>query len=915
MRSLDFYTLEVAASIVVLCTLLSLLAFWRKQSFRPGTLYWVKGIWIYAFSFLGFILRGDDQSNNWLSPFITTTLLASSIWFNHGVRLNLGYRAHFGSGYVLMIVTFVVSCLANLVEVSKEVIIVFIVFTALSIVSLSFYSFVLLFKHLKRDNKYQWLTPEFSTAMAFLAYGSYELLQVCYMALVNPFDIVLFSKMFLATPLFIAGLTFGFILTAYGLLEENLAQLLAKTREDNLIRERGLQNRWLLALENAKAGAWELDINVKIFKFSSQHASLLGLPTRDHELALTDALDLLHPDDRHNFLLDIMDIENGNSNVLNSEHRLRRVDGSYIWVSSRGKLLENASNMDELVLSGTDTDISESRENQSQLEHAIMEAQRARMQAIQANKAKSTFLANISHEIRTPMNAIMGFSQLMMDDTTLTPKQRENLDIITSSSQHLLSLIEDVLSLSRIESGITNIKLMAVEPKAFFSDLVNLFLKRPQKVGVEFRANIDPDWPAALIFDPKCVRQVCINLLTNAFKFTTSGNVSFNVSMRQQLAGKPELLLEVIDTGIGIPPDEHQNIFDAFVQTSQGASYDGYGLGLSICKNLVSQMGGTLELDSRPDAGSHFLVRVPVELAQARPSPSAEAGSLLDGMAQPQKPFTLLIVDDIESNRKLLMRLLENSGYNIVEASTAQSALALMRHQQPDLVLMDIRMPHMSGDEVIKLMKRDPVLALIPVIAITANAMEGEKERLLEIGAHDFISKPFFRTDVYQKISRILYSTGKTPQADGPASEAAAPVAPAPVGNPAEAVKKPVVTILLVDDNRANQQLLLSQLRHLGLAADVAANGEMGYAMYRDKQYQLIFSDCNMPVMDGFTMTQLIRNDEKAAGSNTGCIVIGITGSPEEFRSRCYECGMDHVIGKPLLLNTLRESLQKFGLL
>jgi CheY-like chemotaxis protein len=231
-------------------------------------------------------------------------------------------------------------------------------------------------------------------------------------------------------------------------------------------------------------------------------------------------------------------------------------------------------------------------------------------------------------------------------------------------------------------------------------------------------------------------------------------------------------------------------------------------------------MAGTLALESRPEAGSHLLVR-----------------------------------------------LLENSGNNIVEASTARPALALMRKQHPDLVLMDIHMPLMSGDEVIQLMKGNTVLAPIPVIAITTNAVEAERERLLAIGAQDFISK------------------------------------------------QPAATILVVDDNRANQQLLLSQLQHLGLSADVAANGEQGYAMYHDKRHQLVFSDCNMPVMDGFAMTQLIRNDEKATGLNSHCIVIGITGSPEEFRQRCFDCGMDHVIGKPLLLNTLRDSLHKFGML
>jgi CheY-like chemotaxis protein len=504
------------------------------------------------------------------------------------------------------------------------------------------------------------------------------------------------------------------------------------------------------------------------------------------------------------------------------------------------------------------------------------------------------------------MNAIMGFSQLLMDDNTLTAKQRENLEIITTSSQHLLSLIEDVLNLSRIESGHLNIRRVPVEPVAFFTELTNFFRKRPQKAGVEFRIDVAEEWPPALVFDPKCVRQVCINLLSNAFKFTQSGWISFTARLLPPEKGQAVLLVEVVDTGIGISEEEQASIFDAFVQSSSGASYDGYGLGLSICRTLITQMGGTLQLQSSPQHGSRFAVTLPVELALPAFTASADSPTLQPGQVLLQKQFTLLIVDDIESNRKLLIRLLENSGYDILEASSAKTALELMRLREPDLVLMDIRMPHMPGDEVIQMMKSTLALSHIPVIAITANAMEGEKERLLELGAQGFISKPFTRTEVYRTITRILYTADK-PAVDTPARVVTMEPEATPV--------KQAASILVVDDNRANQHLLLSQLKHLGFSADIAANGKEGRQAFTQRRYRLVFSDCNMPVMDGFEMTRHLRELEQQDGDGVRCIVIGITGSPEEFRDRCFESGMDDVVGKPLLLNPLKQCLQKFRLL
>jgi CheY-like chemotaxis protein len=516
------------------------------------------------------------------------------------------------------------------------------------------------------------------------------------------------------------------------------------------------------------------------------------------------------------------------------------------------------------------------------------------------------------------MNAIMGFSQLLMDDKTLTGKQRENLEIITSSSQHLLALIEDVLNLSRIESGHLNIQPIGVDPKAFFQELSNFFQKRPLKPGVAFNTVIASEWPPALNFDPKCVRQVCFNLLSNAFKFTSSGTVTLNVALASPDNQTRTLKIQVTDTGMGISEDEQKTIFDAFVQSSQGTNFDGYGLGLSICKGLVTQMGGTIKLESRLSEGSCFTVSLPVTLAELI-TPANDPHVELPAHSSIAKLFKLLIVDDIESNRKLLIRLLENSGYSILEAANAKAALEIVENQQPDLVMMDIRMPVMNGDEALKKMRKNPSLAKIPVIAITANAVEGERERLLEMGAAAFISKPFSRTEVFQTITRVLHAASKTQIVSLPESPPQQPTTVATTSknvvskNTISTIKSP--SILVVDDNKANLQLLTSQLAHLGLSADVAHDGEEGYQLFTQKKYDLIFSDCHMPVLDGFELASRIRHFEMENDKNSHAVIIAITGSPEEFRTKCFQCGMDDVIGKPLLLNTLKRNLEKFNLL
>lgn len=924
MASLDLPTVRFATLIVVAGTVLALAAFWRKKEFNPGTNYWALGILSYSLAFVMYLFEGFPPL--FLFNIVRGVLLVGScMWFLHGIRMTLGLPSLQSTGYWLAALTTVFLGAFSMQSTWQ------ITYLSLVVGIISSMSAFTLVRYEILAKGTTWKSPEVASAVIFSCYGLFNFIQVLYLVLADTINYDALVLAFYGSCLFISALTLTFILTAYSQLEQNLANLLEKTRYEDTLRLQGVETRWLLALEYSKAGAWEVDMATDRILLSAQWANLLGLPPKEFEVHTDEILQFIHVDDQHQYLADMQALRDGKTRFFDNEHRLRRDNGSWIWVSSRGQLIKNLDANKSLKLVGTDIDITESKVDQSRLEQAITTAQQAKEAAIQANRAKSTFLANVSHEIRTPMNAILGFSQLLLDDKSLSNFQRENLEIIISSGQHLMSLIDDILNLSRIESGHYRIQIVQTDPTNLFREIVQFYQKRPIRDGVSFISLIDEAMPRFLFIDPKCVRQICMNLLSNAFKFTEKGSVTFKVSVKLQDSQQGELVIEVIDTGVGISEEDKPIIFDAFEQKLSGALAEGYGLGLTICKNLVKQLGGRLELDSQVSRGSTFRITLPVQIKA-----SGQVSLLATPTTAPvvrhdatQRP-KLLIVDDIESNRKLLRRLLDGFSFSLQEASTARDALRLMETWTPDLVMMDIRMPHMSGDEAIGVMKRTATLARIPVIAISANAMEGEKERLMEIGAEDFISKPFFRDEIYNKIIKILDSSGGSSHDINQPGETAltTKVATENPPNPSLAVSETMLespkpaaetvaaapketAILIVDDNSANQQLLLSQLRALGLGAETAGNGHGGLEKVRQKHYSIIFADCSMPVMNGFEMTREIRRYEKSVDKNDRSLIIAVTGSPEEFRDQCMEAGMDDIIGKPLMLRTLRATLQK----
>lgn len=374
--------------------------------------------------------------------------------------------------------------------------------------------------------------------------------------------------------------------------------------------------------------------------------------------------------------------------------------------------------------------------------------------AVFANKAKSVFLANMSHEIRTPLNAILGFAQLMSKDETLRPDQHENVSIINSSGEHLLALINNVLEMSKIEAGRIALNNNSFNIRGLVGDIINLFRTKTDEKKLYLQTQVSDEIPDYLFGDEGKIRQVLINLLGNAVKFTSEGGITVRVWTMDAPPDKLILNMEVEDTGIGIAAEEMDKVFVYFEQTRSGlSSHSGTGLGLAICKEYVQMMNGGIEVTSIPGKGSgfHFFVEV-TECAEA-PAEHRMNHATVIGMEPGQKVFKILVVDDKEPNRKLLTRMLSPVGFIIGDATNGEEAVEMFEHWHPDLILMDMVMPVMDGYEAIRTIRRMPGGKDVMIFSITASVFEEDKHNIFESGADEFIMKPFREEDIYQKIT------------------------------------------------------------------------------------------------------------------------------------------------------------------
>ncbi len=499
---------------------------------------------------------------------------------------------------------------------------------------------------------------------------------------------------------------------------------------------------------NAAIGIDVVDEKGRFLQVNQAMANMMGYT--QEELKKLDIPGVTYPEDQDKSRNPLAELFSGRSDKYRIEKRYVRKDGSIFWADLSVTVYYDVIKKRKLAI-GTIIDISHSKMLQQEL-------QRSKEEAVRANRAKSEFLANMSHEIRTPLNAVIGFTELL-ETLVSDPKQGSYLQSIKSGGKNLLMLINDILDLSKIEAGKLEFRYEPVNPYALINEIRQIFALKIKEKDLEFIVEVDDDIPESLILDEVRVRQVIFNLIGNAIKFTEKGHVKFSVEKiyTSDDTSHIDLKVAVEDTGIGIPPEQHRRIFDAFQQQSGQSTrkYGGTGLGLSISKRLVEMMHGEISLYSEVGKGSVFTFTLKDVAVGASVDFRDEADDF-DASGLQFAPARIMVVDDVESNRKIISENFSAPNFQIMEAEDGHKAVLFAGQFRPDIIFMDIRMPVMDGFEAAKMIKTKKSTSNIKVVALTASMRSEDQENDYRNYFDGYLRKPVTRTELYRELMRFL---------------------------------------------------------------------------------------------------------------------------------------------------------------
>ena len=650
-----------------------------------------------------------------------------------------------------------------------------------------------------------------------------------------------------------------------------------KLAEDAL---RASEARYRQLFERNLAGVFRSTVDGRFLDCNEAFARTFGYASRQELLARTTSDLYFDPKDHELALIRLKQ----EKFLTNCEFRLRRQDGTSVWALVNETLLEEEG--ESGLIEGTIIDITARKRAEAEL-------QEAKEAAEAASRAKSEFLANMSHEIRTPMNGVVGMTELALD-TDLTSEQKEYLGMVKASADSLLTIINDILDFSKIEAGKLDLDPIAFNLRESLNDSLKPLAVRARQRGLRMVSQAQPEVPDVVVGDPGRLRQILINLVGNAIKFTAKGQVEVRVEVDWCDEDRISLHFSVADTGMGIPPEKQQLIFEAFAQAdgSMSRKFGGTGLGLAISSRLVQMMGGRMWVSSEVGKGStfHFTGCFAVPRFPAAPSP-AEPKCL--------ENLPVLAVDDCATNRLILQETLTNWGTKPTVLSSGRAALAALERAAAtgdpfSLVLLDARLPDMDGFTLVDKIRRDRRFAKTTLMLLTSGGQRGDGARCRQLGVAAYLTKPIRPSELLDAILDALGT--KSQQGEQPGLVTRHSLREGRGG----------LSILLADNNPVNQTLTIRLLENRGHSATLTDNGREALAVLEDSAFQgfdLILMDVQM---DGLDAATAIRERTRNAGRHVPIIAMTAPGDGD----RCLAAGLDGYISKPIRPQELLKALE-----